>query len=48
LRTVTDPRLSASDISETRRLADVARSLGIFLYDHLVVAVGEVRSAMLG
>jgi DNA repair protein RadC len=41
-----DPRPSSTDISLTRRLADVTRSLGICMVDHLVIAGGEVRSAM--
>jgi len=41
-----DPRPSSSDIRVTRQLGEVARSLGICLHDHLVVAGGEVRSAM--
>jgi DNA repair protein RadC len=41
-----DARPSAIDIQVTRQLADVGRSLGICLQDHLVVAGGEVRSAM--
>ena len=41
-----DPRPSTSDINVTRRLADVTRGLGISLVDHLVIAGGEVRSAM--
>lgn len=41
-----DPAPSSQDIALTRRLAEVARELGICLHDHLVVAGGEVRSAM--
>ena len=41
-----DARPSTSDIRVTRQLADTARGLGICLYDHLVVAGGEVRSVM--
>lgn len=41
-----DPRPNNSDIAATRRLADAARCVGICLYDHLVVAGHEVRSAM--
>jgi len=43
-----DPRPSSSDIRVTRRLADVAQAFGIALHDHLVVAGGEIRSAMFG
>jgi len=43
-----DPRPSSSDIRATRMLADVSRALGITLHDHLVVAGGEIRSAMFG
>jgi DNA repair protein RadC len=43
-----DPRPSSSDISLTRRLAGVARDMGIPLLDHLVVAGSEIRSAMFG
>ena len=42
-----DPRPSGMDISLTRRLAEVTSSLGISLVDHLVIAGGEVHSAML-
>jgi DNA repair protein RadC len=41
-----DPRPSTTDLRATRELADVSRALGICLCDHLVVAGGEVRSAM--
>ena len=41
-----DPKPSRSDIDVTRRLADASQALGICLHDHLVVAGGEVRSAM--
>lgn len=41
-----DPRPSTSDLKVTRRLADVARGVGICLHDHLVIAGGEVRSAL--
>lgn len=43
-----DPRPSRSDVEATRRLAHVADGLGVHLIDHLVVAGGEVRSAMFG
>jgi DNA repair protein RadC len=43
-----DPRPSQSDMDVTRRLADASQALGICLFDHLVVAGGEVRSAMFG
>ncbi len=42
-----DPRPSSSDIQATRLLADATRGVGICLQDHLVIAGGEVRSAML-
>ena len=42
-----DPTPSSSDLRVTRMLADTARSLGICLHDHLVVAGDEVRSAMM-
>ena len=41
-----DARPSQSDTAVTRRLADSCQALGIYLHDHLVVAGGEVRSAM--
>jgi DNA repair protein RadC len=41
-----DARPSRSDVEVTRRLADLTRSLGIALHDHLVVAGNEVQSAM--
>lgn len=41
-----DARPSQSDIEVTRQLADASRALGIRLYDHFVVAGGQVRSAM--
>lgn len=41
-----DPRPSSTDINVTRLLADAARGVGICLLDHLVIAGGEVRSAM--
>jgi DNA repair protein RadC len=41
-----DPQPSSSDFRVTRQLADTARGLGISLHDHLVIAGGEVRSAM--
>jgi DNA repair protein RadC len=41
-----DSRPSNADFRLTRRLADTARGLGICLHDHLVVAGGEVRSAL--
>jgi DNA repair protein RadC len=41
-----DPRPSRSDISVSRRLVDTARGVGISVIDHLVVAGGDVRSAM--
>ena len=41
-----DPKPSRSDIDVTRRLADASQALGICLHDHLVVAGGQVRSAM--
>jgi DNA repair protein RadC len=41
-----DPRPSISDIRVSRELADTCRGLGICLCDHLVIAGGEVRSAM--
>ena len=41
-----DVRPSQSDVEVTRRLADASHALGICLCDHLVVAGGEVRSAM--
>lgn len=41
-----DPRPSTSDMRVTRELADTCRGLGIHLRDHLVIAGGQVRSAM--
>jgi DNA repair protein RadC len=41
-----DPRPSRSDLEATRRLADAARSLGILLHDHFIVAGAEIRSAL--
>jgi DNA repair protein RadC len=41
-----DPRPSPSDLKATRDLAELGRALGICIHDHLVVAGGEVRSAM--
>lgn len=41
-----DARPSRSDIEVTRQLADASQALGICLHDHLVVAGGQVRSAM--
>lgn len=41
-----DARPSRSDFEVTRQLANAAQALGICLHDHLVVAGGEVRSAM--
>ena len=41
-----DPWPSASDLRVTRELADTCRALGIYLRDHLVIAGGQVRSAM--
>jgi DNA repair protein RadC len=41
-----DPRPSKLDILATRDLADAARAMGIVLDDHLVVAAGDVCSAM--
>jgi DNA repair protein RadC len=41
-----DAMPSDTDVHITRQLADTARSLGICLHDHLVVAGDELRSAM--
>jgi DNA repair protein RadC len=41
-----DPRPSRSDVNATRQLTTVAKAFGIQLHDHLVVAGGQVRSAM--
>jgi DNA repair protein RadC len=43
-----DARPSRNDVEVTRRLADVAEAFGIVLHDHLVVAGGDIRSAMFG
>jgi DNA repair protein RadC len=43
-----DPRPSTADVRVSRQLADTCRSLGICLRDHLVIAGGQVRSAMFG
>lgn len=39
-----DPEPSEADLSATRELAATARSLGIALHDHLILAGGEWRS----
>jgi DNA repair protein RadC len=39
-----DPRPSRADIEATRRLAEIAASLGIRLHDHLIFAGGACRS----
>ena len=41
-----DPRPSSADIRISRELANTCRSLGILLRDHVVIAGGEIRSAM--
>jgi DNA repair protein RadC len=41
-----DPHPSRQDILATRELVDAARAMGIVLDDHLVVAAGDVCSAM--
>jgi DNA repair protein RadC len=43
-----DPAPSTSDIRFTRDFADACRGLGIHLCDHLVVAGGQVQSALYG
>lgn len=43
-----DPRPSRADLAATRRLADLAREFRINLLDHLIVARGEISSAMFG
>jgi DNA repair protein RadC len=39
-----DPRPSAADLDATRRLAELADSLGMRLHDHLIFARGTCRS----
>lgn len=43
-----DPRPSRADLAATRRLASLAHEFRIGLIDHLIVARGEISSAMVG